>query len=415
MTHGRTQTMTQGREGISLAHRSALKFWEVARQLSVVAVMFSVAAILAVTADSSYAGLANTVVVSNNGAILGGSVETFPAGSFDNAKPSLEVKGNKTFLGLGGASGDAVSSFNGEIVVTSSAANIVLSFGAGTNGNSAPDTVLAGPNTGINIPQGASFENPFVSGDDIFANSNLGDVVIADAKNPKGCPVAPHFTIGSITEFHRTDTGNHFPINNSPVVELPFAPAPQVPFVANATIAGCDTALFGPVGVAFDTLNHLWVVNSLGPFVTKYAAGAFGDAPPIDIVGLFPPTKGDLPDPQYIAVNGTGTEIYVTEADTNDIKIFDVHIPFDAKLINTISGKGSKLNHPLGIASNASLGGSDLYVVNNGDNSLVMFDSPFSSKPSVVIRQDNRNKRAGRTRLNLPVGVALSQFFPPLD
>lgn len=128
-------------------------------------------------------------MISNNGAILGGSVETFPAGSFGNAKPSLEVKGNKTFLDLGGASGDAVSSFDGHIVVTSAAASIVLTFGPGTNGNSAPETVLAGPNTGINTPQGATFQNPFQPPNlNIFANSNFLPVVIGPASERESAP-----------------------------------------------------------------------------------------------------------------------------------------------------------------------------------------------------------------------------------
>ena len=378
--------------------------------------MFTVAAILAVTADAGYAQehpwLEDTVVVSNNGAILGGSVETFPPGSHDNAKPSLEVKGNKTLLGAGGVQGDALSSFDGHIVVTSSAANLVMSFGPGSNGNTEPDTTLIGSGdgsspTGIIIPQGASFQNPVVSGEDIFANSNFGNIVVADFNNLNGCP-NKGFTIGSITEFRRTDTLFHEPLNNSPVFELPFSEVPPVVEV-NATIAGCDTVLFGPIGLAFESNNDLWVADNLLPGLTKYPAGAFGDAPPIDIVGLFAPTKGDLVDPQYVAVNGEGTELYVSEPSLNRIRIFDVHIPFDATLISTISGKGSKLNRPMGIA----FGGSnldDLYVVNNGDNSLLEFDDPPFVTPAAVIRQDNRNKRVGRTHLNLPVGVALKQF-----
>jgi hypothetical protein len=422
--------MTQGRDGISLAHRAALSFWEVARQLSVVAAMFTVAAVLAATADPGYAGgkkkisvedrvLENTVVVSNNGAILGGSLTTYVHGSRDNAKPLFEVKGNHTVMGAGGVQGNAQSSADGHIVVTSSAASLVLSFGPGSNGNTAPDTLLAGPNTGINTPQGATFQNPFresVSSqaiflaDDIFANSNFLGVVIADADHPLplGCSVdANDGTVGTITEFFRTDSGNVFPLNNSPVTE---AHTPT-PIVVSATIGGCDTALFGPVGLAFDVFNNLWAANGLAPFVVKFEAGDSGDASPIDIVGLFPPTAGDLVDPQYVAVGADGTELYVSEPSLNRIRVFDVSIPFDAALINTIT---AKLNRPMGIASNDTSGGDDLYVVNNGDNSLLMFDDTPFSTPTVVIRENNRNQRVGRTHLNLPVGVALPQFAPLL-
>jgi hypothetical protein len=406
-----------------------------------VAALFTVAAVLAATADPSYAGgkkkisvedrfLEDTVVVSNNGAILGGSVTTYTAGSRDNAKPLFEIKGAATLMGLGGVQGDAQSSFDGHIVVTSSAANLVMSFGPGQNGNTAPDTVLVGSSdgsspTGIIIPQGASFQNPFrmlsanqpqaLPNDDIFANSNFGNVVVADFSHLAGCTVSPFFTIGSVTEFRRTDSGFPDPFNNSPVFEVPFPPAVAAPVEVNATIAGCDTALFGPVGLAFDTFNNLWVADNLGPFVTKYPPGASGDASPSDFVGAFGATLGDLVDPQYVAVGAEGNELYVSEPSLNRIQIFDVSIPFDASLINTISGPGSKLNRPMGIASNDTLGGDDLYVVNNNDNSLLMFDDPPFSTPSVVIRENNHNNRAGRTHLNLPVGVALPQFFLPLD
>ncbi len=431
--------MTQGRDGISLAHRAALRFWEVARQLSVVAAMFTVAAVLAATADPSYAGgkknkstedrqLEDTVVVSNNGAILGGSTTTYTAGSGSNAKPLFEVKGANTLMGLGGVQGNAQSSFDGHVVVTSSAANLVMSFGPGANGNTAPDTVLVGSGdgstpTGIILPQGASFQNPFREvgvtgqplffGDDIFANSNFGNIIVGhlDEDFDEFVPCSEGgITIGSVTEFHRTDSGFHDPLNNSPVFEIPFPP--EVGFgLVDATIAGCDTVLFGPIGLAFDRYNNLWVADNLLPGATKYESGAYGDASPIDFVGVFGPTAGTLVDPQYVAVGDNGTELYVSEPSLNRIRIFDVSIPFDASLINTISGKSSKLNRPMGIASNDTLGGDDLYVVNNNDNSLLMFDDPPFSTPGTVIRQNNHNNRVGRTHLNLPVGVALPQFF----
>jgi hypothetical protein len=308
--------------------------------------------------------------------------------------------------------------------VTSSAANLVMSFGPGSNGNSSPDTVLVGAGdgsspTGIIIPQGASFQNPFrsvsansqvLSSDDIFANSNFGNIVVGhlDEDFDEFVPCAEGgITIGSVTEFRRTDSGFHDPLNNSPVFEIPFPPAVGFGLV-NATIAGCDTVLFGPVGLAFDTFNNLWAADNLLPGATKYAAGASGDAEPIDFVGVFGPTAGTLVDPQYVAVGFDGGELYVSEPSLNRIRVFDVSIPFDAALINTIT---AKLNRPMGIAANDTLGGDDLYVVNNGDNSLLMFDDPPFSTPGTVIRENNHNNRVGRTHLNLPVGVALPQFF----
>ena len=53
MTHGRMQTMTQGRDGISLAQGGARRLMGVARRLSVVAAVFVSAALVAGTAGTS--------------------------------------------------------------------------------------------------------------------------------------------------------------------------------------------------------------------------------------------------------------------------------------------------------------------------------------------------------------------------
>src|ERR1700676_289320 len=102
MTHGRMQTMTQGRKGISMAHRAALGCLAVARQLSVVVVGVSIVALVAGTAGTSYAkkkpipedhALEQTVVVSNSGSLFAGTVETFAAGSIISAGPSRFIRG----------------------------------------------------------------------------------------------------------------------------------------------------------------------------------------------------------------------------------------------------------------------------------------------------------------------------------
>src|SRR5277367_5873679 len=126
MTHGRMQTMTQGRDGISLVRAVALKFKGVARQLSVVTVMLAIAALLTSTAGTSYAksksspsdALRDTVVVTNFGSSFGGSIETFREGSRRASPPEFWIKGPNTLLGFGGPVGVDVSSFDDHIAVT---------------------------------------------------------------------------------------------------------------------------------------------------------------------------------------------------------------------------------------------------------------------------------------------------------
>ena len=97
-------------------------------------------------------------------------------------------------------------------------------------------------------------------------------------------------SLGTISEFDvSTLVGNVNPVpfNNSPVEVL----ASSGPIEVNATIGGCFSFLFGPIGVAFDQYGFLFVVNQFGAtqadpgapfnhaptFVTVYAPGAFDD------------------------------------------------------------------------------------------------------------------------------------------
>src|SRR5580700_4638625 len=119
MTHGRMQAMTQVWDGISLAQGGARRL-RVARRLSVATAMLLFTAIIAGTIGTSYAKntLKDTVVVSNNGASFGGSIETFSKGSPINSKPFLKIMGTNTILDIGSApAGAAQSSLNGDITI----------------------------------------------------------------------------------------------------------------------------------------------------------------------------------------------------------------------------------------------------------------------------------------------------------
>src|SRR5713101_1465731 len=163
MTHGRMQMMTQGRKGISMAHRAALGCLAVARQLSVVVMVVSIIALVAGTAGTSYAKkkkvsaedrqTEDTVVVTNFGSLFAGTVETFAAGSILTSGPVRLIKGASTLLGAGnGASGDAQSSVDGDIVVTVPfgvpglcPSGCVFVWPAGATGNTAPEDLIGGP------------------------------------------------------------------------------------------------------------------------------------------------------------------------------------------------------------------------------------------------------------------------------
>lgn len=230
--------MTQGMDGISLAHARALDLMGVARRLSLVAAMLVIAALVAGTAGSSYAGskkssdrpdkprLEDTVVVSSYGAVFDGSLETFLEGVGHNAGPKLFVHGPNTNLGAStGAAQDAVSSAGdneiavglpidfldldsalcgpfgqpapGSVLPLLYGTGMVELFSPGANGNSLPDSIICSPlfaygypnTTGIFMPQGVAFESPYDGqnpGTDMLAVANQFPEVLGSPDCPVG-------------------------------------------------------------------------------------------------------------------------------------------------------------------------------------------------------------------------------------
>ena len=390
--------MTQGRKGISLAPGEGRRRMGIARLLSVVAAMFVIAALVAGTAGSSYAGkkkeaggghggLLDTVVVSNNGALFNGSLETFPVGSGPLAHPQFLIHGTNTFLGAsGGPIGDAVSSLDGHIAVaipldfldlTASlgppvgcgpfgqpaasplfGTGLVEIFGDSSTGNSAPEVEICSPNfavgapntTGIFFPQGVGFEDPFDqlhTGHEILAVANNFPEVDQDAAICAGSGLGT-VTLGTITLYDRTTfhpgLNNSPPFVNNPVSAInPFTGAM---YTQNASIGGCLTSLAGPVSVQFDQNGFLFVVNNAGLFAAALAATprlvsvfqpdaaltteapfSRGDVFPVSLIGIAgTETGGDILQPVGEAVLTLGFEddlLFVTDTGDNSIKIFD--------------------------------------------------------------------------------------------
>ena len=447
--------MTEGRDGISLAHGMASKFTGVALRLPLVAAMLLFTALVAGTTGTSYAkkppkrALLDTVVVSNYGSAFGGSIETFSKGAPLNSKPFLRITGTNTLLGIGtGPTGDAQSSLDGDIVVGVPLVLLPIGFpngfvevfSPGSNDNSEPKSLIGDPTgfdvTGVNLGQGVGFENPFDGvhpfGVDILAVANTLPLVTApDLHIPElglCAPNAPGFSLGTITEY------DHETLAPGLNVIPPFNDSPVNGGANPATIGGCDTYLAGPVGLAFDAKGFLYAVNEgfvpTTSYVTVYEPGAHGNAIPIAIVGT-----GALVNPLYVAVASgpimlvdgvplPQDTIYVTDVGDNSIKIF---APFDPATCftpalpfgcfgtqtGTISGGSTKLKRPEGIALSAD---GNLYVVNNNGNSLAEFAdiaadlgggdiAPTFMLPGVI---------GGKApAMNFPVGVALPAFPPP--
>lgn len=505
--------MTQSTDGISLAPAGmrllgvARPLSLVAAMLVVAALVMGTAGTsFAGKGKVPHAKLLDTVVVSDYGSQFAGSVETFLEGAGHKANPQFFINGSNTNLGnFSGAAGDAVSSLNGNIAVAlpvvvfappvgtlGFALGFVEIFSPGSNGNTAPSVVLGSDledgqpnNTGIAISQGVAFANPYdltpwtdtpdgatlVPGrSDLLAvaNYDVAGVIGPDSTGGICDPAFVGESVGTISEFDVSTlagpVNNPLPFNNSPVEVCPapgsalivngecidpatMEPVPTVS--ANATIGGCLSFLFGPIGIAFDQFGYLFVVNEVGAtiptppmdglpfnhvptFVTVYAPGAYDDSDagffvPVAIIGFPLPdaaTGGTLDNPVYIAVSSDGTInpdtglpndiIFVSDVGQNLIQIYDPFDPdsfdlftYTGSLLGTISGGKTKLKRPEGLA--VGLDDDALYVVNNMANSLQMFTDFTTSGGNIPPTLQIQTRSS---RLNLPVGVALAGFTP---
>ncbi len=142
------------------------------------------------------------------------------------------------------------------------------------------------------------------------------------------------------------------------------------------TITGSNTGLVVPIGIAVDADNNIYVSNVpiLDPYIPSpidavivYAAGANGNATPIQRISG---SNTGLNDPQGVALDGS-KNIYVsnTYAASNDfagsITVYAAGANGNVAPIRTIVGERTKLREPLDIALDTS---GNMYVVNNGRN-----------------------------------------------
>jgi sugar lactone lactonase YvrE len=143
-----------------------------------------------------------------------------------------------------------------------------------------------------------------------------------------------------------------------------------------ATIAGSNTSLNFPYGIARDTAGRLYVANlgaSAGSpeALTVYAADAVGNVAPIAIIAG---SNTGLHNAQGIAVDAAG-RFYVANlrdggSHGDSITVFAANATGNVAPAATIAGSSTGLNVPWGIALAAD---DRLYVANTGGNSITIY------------------------------------------
>ena len=279
-----------------------------------------------------------------------GTITVYAAGARCNATPTATIAGSNT--GLNHPVGVALDAA-GRLYVANSALSTITVYMAGATGNATPTATIAGSNTGLNSPHGTALDaagqlyvgNYASSTITVYAAGATGNATptatIAGSNTGLNGPVAialdgagrlyvanltlPGSSVQTITVYAAGATGNATP---------------------TATIAGSNTGLSGPFGIALDAAGRLYVANNGvagGPgSITVYAAGATGNATP---TATIPGSNAGLTDPEAIALDAAG-QLYVANYASSTITVYAAGATGNATPTATIAGSNTGLNYP---------------------------------------------------------------------
>lgn len=407
--------MTHGRDGFSLA-RGVMN----ARRVAAGAVMTLAAVVGLTSASFAAGGLGETVVVTNSGGQLAGSVSTFNAGTKKNIKPNAKItNADISFFGSAVPALDVLAGVNVNPTVGPGSANVTYVL--------SNLSVLGGPDVLSGFAAGATGSSTAVVGTITFADPGTGTVLVPLSKpqdldfallhtgaGPVAVAVGDVF-VGNWTGGEGTGSVIHFPPNVGTVtnplglIVNPFgAVPPEIPALTlqDSTTGpftcapGVSTELLGPVGVRLDSLNNIWVVNSgfggaFPSYITEYAPGSFGCTPPINVIGL-----GTLVNGAFLAIDPEG-DLWVTDTTQNAVFEFAP----DGTLLTEIAGKKTKLHSPMGIAIGTTGGTEDVLVANDIGGGIFEFEN--ADDGGFLNIHATSRLQGKKTGLNQPVGLAI--------
>jgi serine/threonine-protein kinase len=163
----------------------------------------------------------------------------------------------------------------------------------------------------------------------------------------------------------------------------------QIPIAGQA--AAMNTRLGLPLGVAVDYDGSIYVVCRIPVRLLRYGPGASGDVVPIAEI-----TMG-LSDPQHVTLDGDGY-IYVTNGDPNpSIAVYAPSPVTDVPPVRVITS--SELSRPYGIAVD---GAGNVFVGDIDRQSILVFDSGASGNVAPFRKIEGPN-----TGLAEPCGIAI--------
>lgn len=221
-----------------------------------------------------------------------------------------------------------VDTQNDRLFVASQGNGSILVFenASARDGNIVPDRIISGANTALTSPADLAFDpvaNQLYVADGarilVFGNASLANGNITPLRN---------FNVGATIGSILLDTANNILYVSDPadnVIDvLGSASQQDVVAVPSAIIAGPDTKLSGPDGLALDAAGRLIVANSVAPTsITIYPSAntANGDVlPAASISGAT--TKLTSPTQILLNRNVNNGELYVIDNTTGSVLVY---------------------------------------------------------------------------------------------
>jgi hypothetical protein len=356
------------------------------------------------------------------------SITVYPARSNGNAAPMATITGDNT--GLDDPRALALDSSENLYVTTPGEGGPINVYAPGSNGNASPSASITGPDTGLDDPSGIALDsvsNLYVLNSSggptygvsvtVYPANSTGDTVPIETISSSFTGIAYDYGIAV------DSTGKIYVANytggaaaNGSVTIYPagtYASGPPV-----ATIAGNNTGLEYPVGIAVNSKGKISVLNNNNT-ITEYPAGSDGDVTPRATINI---KTFDYSFASALAAGPLG-ELYVliqqercgrfdcVETGQNTIFVYRAGSHGNAKPAAVIAGPDTNLGHASAIAVDHR---GYIYVTNQGippcrpgcycsprgPGSITVYAPDGDVKPITTIS-------GAHSRLGLPYGIAL--------
>jgi hypothetical protein len=293
----------------------------------------------------------------------------------------------------------------------SSGSYSITQYAITANGNVSPLTTIQGSNTGLNVPSGVALDS---SGNIWVTNYAVGGTPSVTEYAPESNgEVSPIATIsGSATNLLEPtglaidSLGDLWVVNASGSI-LEFAPGSNGNVSPVTVIAGSNTGMTVPSGIVVDVAGNIWITNeqlSTTPAsVAMFTAGSNGNVTPaVTIAG----SNTGLSNPAGLAIDANWN-IYVANqtigaancpSATGAITVYSPGSNGNVAPAATISGSNTGLSNPYGLAIYPN---GNLFVVNACNSSITEYAPPLNGNitPIAIISGSN-------TLLNAPGGTA---------